>query len=67
MAEALEALACTKRLKKQSLAVQGRIDKLATRVGVKVNKEDRVTPEVPRDSSVAKPSAVDFSSPRNPF
>jgi hypothetical protein len=66
LAEALEALARAERLKKQSLAVQGRIDKLATRVGAEVDEEDGVTPEVPRDSSLAEPSAVDFLSPGNP-
>ncbi len=62
----LEALTRTKRLKKQSLVVQGRINKLATCIGVKINKEDRVTPKVPCNSSLAKPSTIDFLSPRSP-
>ncbi len=62
----LKALTYTKRLKKQSLVVQGRINKLATYISIKVNKEDRVTPKVPRNSSLAKPSTIDFLSPRNP-
>ncbi len=67
LSQVIEALAYTKYLKKQSLLVQERIDKLSTQVSTKLNKEDSINSTLVSRPSILKSSTIDFPLLRNLF
>ncbi len=67
LSQIIKTLACTKYLKKQSLLVQERIDKLSTQVSTKLNKEDSVNSITILGPLIVESSTIDFPSPRNSF
>ncbi len=67
LSQVIEALACTKRLKKQSLLVQERIDKLSTQVKAKLNKEDSINSAPISGPLIVESSTIDFPFLRNSF
>ncbi len=67
LSQAIEALAYAERLKKQSLLVQERIDKLSTQVRAELNEEDGVNSVTASRPPIITSSTIDFPSPRNSF
>ena len=62
-----EALARAERLKKQSLSVQEKINKLSTRVSTKLNEEDSINSIITSGPPIVRSSTTNFPFPGNSF